>query len=580
MEYEILTGILRRFVIYLEDLPANLRLLAHSLLFFLLVIDIAITIYNHIDDENFSYIKWAKSKVLKVGFIVFMINKYEWVLAGVKSFFFDVAGKAIRTNLFSNNEFFENPSELYSKGADLAAYIYDEGVSWYSPSSWGYIILSILIIIGFLMLAVQLIICWIEYYFLTGFSIVFLPFGVLDVGLDYYKSVFKTILSCSIKLAVMNFWLRLSTSILNDLFKLTNKNVKLELVILIFGTLYVIVAIMQFLPSMTSGLLTGTPSVNASAAVAAAKASAWGTVTGAAHVYRGTKEAVKGAWKGGKTGANLGGSGGAFIGSLGGPVGIAAGKIIGGTLGAVGGAAIDGSYAGARYGVFKEKAKKKEDGGNNTSSQTSSSNQTSSAPSGGNAPQSGNGGSNNSGGNLGSGPNQQSVISNNTGNNGGNSGSLTGHGQTSSSNIQQSSTGNVNSNNQAAVNTSNSTQTITNSSGNTNSSQAVSTSSNTSVNNSNMSNSQVNDTTTSSVSDTSTNTNSVSDNTSATSGTSNSTSPDTVNNIGNSNNTISTANTSSANSDSADTGDGSGKRGIKVNGGEAGKLPDWMQGDY
>ena len=559
MEYEILTGILRRFVIYLEDLPANLRLLAHSLLFFLLVIDIAITIYNHIDDENFSYIKWAKSKVLKVGFIIFMINKYEWVLNGVKSFFFDVAGKAIRTNLFSNNEFFENPSELYSKGADLAAYIYDEGVSWYSPSSWGYIILSILIIIGFLMLAIQLIICWIEYYFLTGFSIVFLPFGVLDVGLDYYKSVFKTILSCSIKLAVMNFWLRLSTSILNDLFKLTNKNVKLELVILIFGTLYVIVAIMQFLPSMTSGLLTGTPSVNASAAVAAAKASAWGTVTGAAHVYRGTKEAVKGAWKGGKTGANLGGSGGAFIGSLGGPVGIAAGKIIGGTLGAVGGAAIGGSYAGARYGVFKEKAKKKEDGGNNTSSQTSSSNQTSSAPSGGNAPQSGNGDSNN---------------------NGGNSGSLTGHGQTSSSNIQQSSTGNVNSNNQAAVNTSNSTQTITNSSGNTNSSQAVSTSSNTSVNNSNMSNSQVNDTTTSSVSDTSTNTNSVSDNTSATTGTSNSTSPDTVNNIGNFNNTISTANTSSANSDSADTGDGSGKRGIKVNGGEAGKLPDWMQGDY
>ena len=44
----------------------------------------------------------------------------------------------------------------------------------------------------------------------------------------------------------MNFWLRLSTTILNDLFKLTNKNVKLELVILIFGTLYVIVAIMQF----------------------------------------------------------------------------------------------------------------------------------------------------------------------------------------------------------------------------------------------------------------------------------------------------------------------------------------------
>ena len=525
MEYEILTGILRRFVIYLEDLPANLRLLAHSLLFFLLVIDIAITIYNHIDDENFSYIKWAKSKVLKVGFIIFMINKYEWVLNGVKSFFFDVAGKAIRTDLFSNNDFFENPSELYSKGADLAAYIYDEGVSWYSPSSWGYIILSILIIIGFLMLAVQLIICWIEYYFLTGFSIVFLPFGVLDVGLDYYKSVFKTILSCSIKLAVMNFWLRLSTTILNDLFKLTNKNVKLELVILIFGTLYVIVAIMQFLPSMTSGLLTGTPAVNASAAVAAAKASALGTVTGAAHVYRGTKEAVKGAWEGGKTGANVGGTALGAVGSLVGPIGTATGKIVGGTIGAVGGAAVGGSYAGARYAIFKEKGKDKIDNDNEgnsdyrNSSSRSSNNGTSSQ-----------GGS--SGGTSGGTPNQQN--SNSSSNNGDNLGSSP---QSPPNNTSSEGTGSVNSNAQAQMNISQSAE-----------------------------------------NDVSTNTNSVSNDTGTTN---NSTSSNIGNNVDNSNNdTNSTANIDTTSNISSDTIDGAKKRGVKVNGEEAGKLPDWMKDDY
>ena len=534
MEYEILTGILRRFVIYLEDLPANLRLLAHSLLFFLLVIDIAITIYNHIDDENFSYIKWAKSKVLKVGFIIFMINKYEWVLNGVKSFFFDVAGKAIRTDLFSNNEFFENPSELYSKGADLAAYIYDEGVSWYSPSSWGYIILSILIIIGFLMLAVQLIICWIEYYFLTGFSIVFLPFGVLDVGLDYYKSVFKTILSCSIKLAVMNFWLRLSTTILNDLFKLTNKNVKLELVILIFGTLYVIVAIMQFLPSMTSGLLTGTPAVNASAAVAAAKASALGTVTGAAHVYRGTKEAVKGAWKGGKTGANLGSSGGAFVGSLGGSVGIATGKIVGGTLGAIGGATIGGSYAGGRYAVFKEKAKKKDDDGNSNSSSSN------------------NGNSGNSSGNTSSNGNNSNF------NNSGSNNTVTNN-QSSSVNNSITPVGGVTSNPQPSVSNSNTSQNNVNS-GNNNNSVANNPS----------------DSTTKEVS---------SSNTESSTGISNdvnsneTTSNSNVSNI-EKNNTTTTNTTSTIENTTSDVEDNAKKSGIKVNGGEAGKLPDWMQGDY
>ena len=534
MEYEILTGILRRFVIYLEDLPANLRLLAHSLLFFLLVIDIAITIYNHIDDENFSYIKWAKSKVLKVGFIIFMINKYEWVLNGVKSFFFDVAGKAIRTDLFSNNEFFENPSELYSKGADLAAYIYDEGVSWYSPSSWGYIILSILIIIGFLMLAVQLIICWIEYYFLTGFSIVFLPFGVLDVGLDYYKSVFKTILSCSIKLAVMNFWLRLSTTILNDLFKLTNKNVKLELVILIFGTLYVIVAIMQFLPSMTSGLLTGTPAVNASAAVAAAKASALGTVTGAAHVYRGTKEAVKGAWEGGKTGANLGSSGGAFVGSLGGSVGIATGKIVGGTLGAIGGATIGGSYAGGRYAVFKEKAKKKDDDGNSNSSSSN------------------NGNSGNSSGNTSSNGNNSNF------NNSGSNNTVTNN-QSSSVNNSITPVGGVTSNPQPSVSNSNTSQNNVNS-GNNNNSVA----------------NNPPDSATKEVS---------SSNTESSTGISNdANSNETIsnNNVSNieKNNTTTTNTTSSIENTSPDVENNGKKSGLKVNGGEAGKLPDWMQGDY
>lgn len=514
MEYEILTGILKRFTIYLEDLPANLRLISHTLLFFLATIDIALTVYNNIDNENFSYYKWIKSKILKLGFIVFAINQYEWLLAGVKDFFFDVAGKAIRTNLFSNNEYFENPSELYSKGADLAAYIYKEGVSWYSPKSWIYIILSILIIIGFLMLAVQLIICWIEYYFLTGISIIFLPFGALDVGLDFYKNVFKTIMSCSIKLAVMNFWLRLSTVILNDLFKLTNNNVKMELVILIFGTLYVIVAIMQFMPSMTSGLLTGTPAVNASAAMAGATGAAIGMMRETKEAAKGAWETAKGAWEGGKTGAKGGayaggtafGALGSLAGPVGGTVGAAVGKVVGGAVGTVAGAAVGGSYAGARYAIFKEKAKDKVDSSGNT------------------------------GGSSKSASNQQNASSNGSG-----SGETTvSSGQSDTSSNIQSSIGN------RSVN-SNSTNTST---------------------------TQTTDNAQSAGSNTLANTNSAEV-------TSNAISQDTGNNVGNSNNdTTSTVNTNTTSNTSSDTGDSSGKRGVKVNGGEAGRIPEWMKDDY
>ena len=135
METNILTQILKRFTIYLEDLPSNLRLISHTLLFFLATIDIALTVYTNIDNENFSYYKWIKNKILKLGFILFAINQYEWLLSGVKSFFFDVVEKGIRVRIY-DSEYFENPSLLYKKGTELAFKIYDEGVHWYDFDTW------------------------------------------------------------------------------------------------------------------------------------------------------------------------------------------------------------------------------------------------------------------------------------------------------------------------------------------------------------------------------------------------------------------------------------------------------------
>ena len=45
-------------------------------------------------------------------------------------------------------------------------------------------------------------------------------------------------------------------------------------------------------------------------------------------------------------------------------------------------------------------------------------------------------------------------------------------------------------------------------------------------------------------------------------------------------NTTTTNTTSSMENTTSDVEDNGKKSGIKVNGGEAGKLPDWMQGDY
>ena len=563
----VFTEILNNFVKILEKLPGNLKSMCMTLLYFLSTIDIALTVYKNINNPDFNYVNWAKTKILKIGFIIFAIKSYEWFLSMVKSFFLSVGTKGLGISLNGNN-YFNDPSVIWDKGREIGDLILDEVSGW--PSTYVFILLGIITYIGFFMLSIQIIICWVEYYFLTGISIIFLPFGALDLGLEYYKNVFKTIMSCSIKLCVFNIWLLICDKLIKELL-VVNRGYELDDALVVCGTVYILVVIMLSMPSLTSGLLTGSPTMNAGAAMAGATGAVAGMTRGMGHVYRGTKETVKGAVKGAKIGAS---GGSRFLGGPGTGLGI-----VGSTIGGIGGAIVGGSYAGARYGVFKEKAKDKQNNGNNSGNYVSatppSNSASSSGSGGGNTSQSGNNGSN-SGGNSGSSSNQQNTTSNSPGNNGG----------TPSSNIQGA-TGSINTNAQTQVNAPNSTgdasntqsvasintttidssnSSSTQTSGATQSSANNISSGTNSVNNVNTSNTG-NDTTSSSVSNTSTNTNSVSDN-------------NTGNNIDNSNNTNSTVDASSENTTTTDIGDSSGKRGIKVNGGEAGKLPDWMEGDY
>ena len=553
----VFTEILDNFIKILENIPGNLKSMSMTLLYFLSTIDIALTIYKNINNPDFNYINWAKTKILKVGFIVFAIKSYEWFLTMVKDFFISIGTKGLGLSLNSNN-YFNDPSAIWDKGREIGGRVIDQ-LSW-RPATYIFILLGLLTYIGFFLLAMRIIICWVEYYFLTGFSIVFLPFGALDLGVEYYKNVFKTIISCSIKLGVFNMWLLICDKLMKSIM-VVEKKYDLDAALVVCGTVYILVAIMLSMPSITTSLLTGSPAVNAGAAMAGATGAIAGMTRGMGHAYRGTKETVKGAVKGAKIGSSVGNG---FLGGLG-----TTGGIIGNTVGGFAGAIVGGSYAGARYGVFKEKAKDKQNNGNNNGNYVSATPPSNNSSSGGNS-------------SAGSTPNQQSTTSNSSGNGGGPS----GNGQTPSSNIQGT-TGSVNTSAQIQANapsstgdTSNtqsvaSTNTTTIDSSNADSTQIngatqssandMSTDTN-SVNNVNASNTG-NDTTASSVSNTSTNTNSVSDN-------------NTGNNIDNSNNTNSTVDASSENTTTTDIGDSSGKRGIKVNGGEAGKLPDWMEGDY
>ncbi|MDD7410083.1 MAG: type IV secretion system protein [Fusobacterium gastrosuis] len=372
----IFTEILSNFIKLLEQIPGNLRTMAYSLLFSLSTIEIALTIYNNIDNENFSYIKWGKIKILKIGFIIFAINKYEWLLNGIKSFFLEIGVRGLGVNLGRNN-YFNDPSKIWDRGREISKIIWDEVTI--RPSTYVFLLIGFLVLIGFFMISIQIIICWVEFYFLTGISLVFLPFGALEMTLEYYKNVFKTIMGSSIKLCVFNIWLLACDKILNSLFT-TKTSYKLDDTLVICGTVYILVTVMLSMPSITTGLLTGSPTLNAGQAMSGAIAAGVGAVAGAYHTARGTFEAGKGIVQGAKTGT-AGGSkfGGIIGGAVGGPVGAGLGAATIGALGGAVGGAVGGSYAGARYVATKQestssgsKKSKKEDESKNTSKKNSS----------------------------------------------------------------------------------------------------------------------------------------------------------------------------------------------------------------
>ena len=286
----VFTEILDNFIKILEKVPGNLKSMSMTLLYFLSTIDIALTVFKNINNTDFNYVNWAKMKILNIGFIIFAIKSYEWILNMVKDFFLSIGTKGLGLSLSTNN-YFNDPSAIWDKGREIGGLIIDQ-LSW-RPATYIFILLGLLTYIGFFILAMRIIICWVEYYFLTGISIIFLPFGALNLGLEYYKNVFKTIMSCSIKLCVFNMWLLICDKLMKSIM-VTGKKYDLDASLVVCGTVYVLVAIMLSMPSITTGLLTGSPAINAGEAMAGATASV-------ANTYRGTKEALEGAWKGMKT---------------------------------------------------------------------------------------------------------------------------------------------------------------------------------------------------------------------------------------------------------------------------------------
>ena len=209
-----LTDVLDNFIEYLVVLPSNLKISSVAMLTLLLTLDLMLMGKKLVLDENFNPIKYLINKTWQFSYLIFVILNYSWLIGSIREGFQKVAELA--TGITLNSKYLENPSSVIKKGSELAWGVVTKGVNPY-PTTWPYLLIALLIIIAFCMIAFGLVMTWIEYYFLIGISIIFVPFGILDTTEGYYKNIFKVIIGCNIKLFVMEFWLLLCEPIISNL---------------------------------------------------------------------------------------------------------------------------------------------------------------------------------------------------------------------------------------------------------------------------------------------------------------------------------------------------------------------------
>ena len=348
----ILTDILEKFIAYLTVIPKNLKIPSVAMLILLLTLDLMLIGKKLITDENFNPVKYLVNKTWQFSYLIFIILNYSWLVVSIREGFKKLASLA--TGLTINSTYIDDPTGIVNLGAKFAWGVISKGVG-VNPITWSYLLIALLILIAFCMIAFSLVMTWIEYFFLIGISIIFVPFGILDTTEGYYKNIFKTIIGCNIKIFVMEFWLLLCEPIISNL-QVSDQIIDFYNIVPISITLLVLGLILLSLPRLASSILTGSPAMGAGQAMSSAiggLTTATGMLTksmkGVGSVAQTGGEGAKETALGSMKGAQRGGEMGAKIGSVLGPVGTA----LGGAIGTAAGATVGGAYSGAKFATKK-----------------------------------------------------------------------------------------------------------------------------------------------------------------------------------------------------------------------------------
>lgn len=162
------------------------------------------------------------------------------------------------------------------------------------------IILALAIFIAFAFIALNVLLCFVEFYLTTALSIILLPFGVNSHTSFISQKALGAVVNFGVKLMIMIFLLGLMSTMISKMDAITNDDYGKLFEAVLQACMYAF--LIWKLPSLISGMLSGTPSMGSSAAgvvQSAATAAGAGAMTtrfmgaGSAAAFRGMANASR-----------------------------------------------------------------------------------------------------------------------------------------------------------------------------------------------------------------------------------------------------------------------------------------------
>ena len=126
------------------------------------------------------------------------------------------------------------------------------------------IILALAIFIAFAFIALNVLLCFVEFYLTTALSIILLPFGVNSHTSFISQKALGAVVNIGVKLMIMIFLLGLMSTMISKMDAITNDDYGKLFEAVLQACMYAF--LIWKLPSLISGMLSGTPSMGASAA--------------------------------------------------------------------------------------------------------------------------------------------------------------------------------------------------------------------------------------------------------------------------------------------------------------------------